>query len=100
MEDTKEEKGNSEKEEERKENEKEEMKESQNIKETNSEEKDNKIKTPEENQNKSKTGSMLHPKGNEIFIGNLSNDVIEEDLSKVFSKYGKILEVRLFKNNF
>ena len=34
----------------------------------------------------------------EVFVGGLHNDVDENDLKKVFSKVGDIVEIRLVKN--
>ena len=33
-----------------------------------------------------------------IFVGNLSNDVVEQDLNDLFSKYGKVNEVKIIRD--
>lgn len=33
-----------------------------------------------------------------IYVGNLSPDVIEEDLNKLFSEYGKVTSVKIIKD--
>ncbi|PWA64795.1 RNA-binding (RRM/RBD/RNP motifs) family protein [Artemisia annua] len=40
----------------------------------------------------------LPPHGSEIFIGGLSKDVVEEDLSELCEPFGDVVEVRLVKN--
>lgn len=40
----------------------------------------------------------LPPHGSEIFIGGLSRDVVEEDLSELCEPFGDVVEIRLVKN--
>jgi RNA recognition motif-containing protein len=35
-----------------------------------------------------------------IFVGNLSNDVVEQDLNDLFTKYGKVNEVKIIRDMF
>ena len=35
-----------------------------------------------------------------IFVGNLSNDVTEEDLTNLFSEYGQVKEVKVIRDMF
>jgi RNA recognition motif-containing protein len=37
---------------------------------------------------------------NKVYVGNLSFDVTDEDLEKLFSAYGKIEEVKVIKDRF
>ncbi len=39
-------------------------------------------------------------RGDEIYIGNLSYDVTEQDLEKTVAQFGKVASVRLIKNKF
>jgi RNA recognition motif-containing protein len=38
--------------------------------------------------------------GIELYVGNLSYDLSEKELTKAFSAYGKVLSVRIIKNKF
>mgnify|MGYP001375975296 CR=1 FL=1 len=35
-----------------------------------------------------------------IFVGNLTNDVTEEDLTNLFSEYGQVKEVKIIRDMF
>ena len=35
-----------------------------------------------------------------IFVGNLSNDVTEEDLNNLFSEFGQVKEVKIIRDMF
>jgi RNA recognition motif-containing protein len=35
-----------------------------------------------------------------IFVGNLANDVVEQDLNDLFTKYGKVNEVKIIRDMF
>ena len=35
-----------------------------------------------------------------IFVGNLSNDVQEEDLTNLFSEFGQVKEVKIIRDMF
>lgn len=40
------------------------------------------------------------PNAHQIFVGNLPNNTVTEDLGKVFDSYGKVVHVRVTPNNF
>jgi RNA recognition motif-containing protein len=47
------------------------------------------------------SGSAVEPgDGVELYVGNLSYDVGEKELIKIFSSHGKVLSARIIKNKF
>lgn len=49
----------------------------------------------------SDSGSAVEPgDGVELYVGNLSYDVGEKELIKIFSSHGKVLSARIIKNKF